>query len=103
MSKNAKLVEYFLSEPFRNNKEGLRDVIAPNFVFKSARAGTMNFEKYCEYARTFYTEETVSLDWIQSVDDTNFGIAYTANDDGKTIFGNLAVSVYGGKIVALIE
>ena len=103
LSKNKKLVEYFLSEPYRREKENLLHIIAEDFVFRSTRFGAMDFDAYAEYAKKYYVEEVITIDWIQSKDDKNFGVAYTAVHEGKTIFGNLAVSVVDGKITALIE
>ena len=103
MSKNQRLVKYFLSEPYRREKEELVDIVSSDFVFRSTRFGSMDFRSYCKYAKKYYVEEVITFDWIQTKDDKNFGIAYTATHEGKTFFGNLEVSVMNDKITALIE
>lgn len=106
MSSNQKLVELFLSDKYRKEKQDLAHMVSDSFVFSGLRAGELDFDGYVKYAKEYFTEDRVTIDWVDTQDDENFVVGYTvyfSDNKNKKLIGNLAVSIENGLITRVIE
>ncbi|MBL1241101.1 MAG: hypothetical protein COB13_004570 [OCS116 cluster bacterium] len=86
MSKNYRLVEYFVSEFYLNRPEDLEHIVSPDFIFKSRNRGANNFAQYVEIIRTSMEFTQIKIKKISSNDDVGFLVDFavqTKQDTGS--------------------
>lgn len=96
MSKNFRLVEYFLSEFYLSKPEDLEHIVSPDFYFQGSTRTKKNFAEYIEQVRLYTSNVNVKIDNIYTADDINFLVKFTFE-----IVGNTAK--YGNKINDLVN
>ncbi|PCI85139.1 MAG: hypothetical protein COB24_13950 [Hyphomicrobiales bacterium] len=91
MSKNYRLVEYFVSEFYRDKPQELEHIVSPTFVFKSPVSGELNFAQYVECVLSYFENSEINIDNISSKDDVGFVVDSTTELKNNT-------AAYGQKI-----
>lgn len=105
LTKSHRLVEYFISEFYRNKMEDLSHIVSPDFVYRSVIVSDLTYAEFCERMRLYIQNANVSVDDIHSEDDVVFIVNYTLEiisntvEYGKKIADKMRITVADDKII----
>lgn len=77
MSKNHRLVEYFVSEFYLDKTAELAHIVSPKFIFKTPFVDQKNFDEYVIHVHSHVKNSNVTIDHISSKDDSIFEVEFT--------------------------
>lgn len=77
MSKNYRLIEYFVSEFYWERLDELAHIVSPDFVYISPINGKMNFAQYTAHMKRYSVTATTKIDKITSDNDVDFVVYFT--------------------------
>lgn len=108
LTKNYRLVEYFVSEFYMRRPEELEHIISPTFIFKNGVKEDGNFAQYVEAVSAYLTDSEIKIDNISSEDDVGFIVSYRLKQMsntaayGQEIFGQAKI-VIKNNLIELAE
>lgn len=100
MSKNYRLVEYFVSEFYMERPEELGHIISPTFIFKNSIGVELNFAQYVAYLSSYLAVSEIKINGISSKNDINFLVDFTVKPMDNTTSDDQEIS---DKVEVIVE